>query len=102
MRLVVLSRLLFLVSFWLLRFFPPAASRPFEKKRLFRPTTVHEGPRVSPHMLGQLLSVCCFVFLCRPLAVSFRGPLSVRPVHLLHPFSFPSLAPAEVPPFRVL
>ena len=68
--------------------------------RCFSP--VHEGPRVSPHMLGQLLFVFCFVFLCRPLAVSFRGPLSVRPVHLLHPFSFPSLAPAEVPPFRVL
>ena len=57
MRLVVLCRLLFLISFWLLRFLPSAASRPFEKNRLFRPTTVHEGPRVSPRMLGQLLSV---------------------------------------------
>ena len=32
MRLVVLCTLIFLVSFWLLRFFSPAASRPFGKK----------------------------------------------------------------------
>ena len=93
MRLVVLCRLVFLLPSWVPLPSPPPLGVPLKKTVYFvRP----RYPRAPVSLLT--CGVRCFPFFFFPyfpsFLLSFCGPLSVRPVRLLLPFSFPSVAPS--------
>ena len=73
-RLVVLCTLVFLVSFWLLRSFSPAALLPFRKKPFI---SSDHGTR-EPPCLPLHATPATFGFLCRPFAVSVLSVFSTN------------------------
>ena len=92
MRLVVLCRLVFLLPSWVPLPSPPPLGVPLKKTVYFvRP----RYPRAPVSLLTCGVRCFPFFFAYFPSFLrSFCGPLSVRPVRLLLPFSFPSVAPS--------